>query len=74
MSLKDVLTKQPPKRNKGWLDYCEEKLDKDDFQYLLDVLRNEDEFSTPYIAKIMTKQGYPVSSTTILATRRKLNG
>lgn len=74
MPLKDVLTKQAPRRQKGWLDYCEEKLDKEDFEYLLSVLKNEEEFSSPYIANIMTKQGYPVSATTILSVRRKLNG
>lgn len=74
MPLKDVLTKQQPRKQKGWLNYCEEKLEKDDFEYLLQVLRNEDEFSAPYIANIMTKQGFPVSSTTVLATRRKLIG
>lgn len=74
MPLKDVLTKQPPRQNKGWLDFCEEKLDKDDYDYLLQVLRNKDEFTAPYIANIMTKQGFPVSATTIAATRRKLIG
>lgn len=74
MPLKDVLTKQSPRRQKGWLDYCEEKLDKEDYEYLLSVLKNEQEFSAPYIANIMTKQGYPVSATTILSVRRKLIG
>jgi hypothetical protein len=74
MALKDALTKPAPRRNKGWLDFCEEKLDKDDYTYLLEVLHNEEEFSAPYIASIMTKQGFPVSSTTVLATRRKLIG
>ena len=74
MPLKDVLTKQTPRKQKGWLDYCQEKLDKDDYEYLLSVLKNEDEFSSPYIANIMTKQGFPVSATTILSVRRKLNG
>lgn len=74
MPLKDALTKPAPRKNKGWIDFCEEKLDKEDFEYLLQVLRNEEDFSAPYIASIMTKQGFPVSSTTILATRRKLNG
>lgn len=74
MALKDVLTKPEPKRSKGWLDYCKEKLDTEDYEYLLSVLRNEREFSAPYIANIMTKQGCPVSATTVLSTRRKLNG
>jgi hypothetical protein len=74
MSLKDVLTKQAPRRNKSWLDVCEEKLDLEDYQYLLEVLRNEEEFSAPYIATIMTRQGFPVSSTTVLSARRKVIG
>ncbi len=74
MSLKDVLTKPAPKKNRGWLDFCEEGLDKDDFEHLLQVLRNDKEFSAPYIANIMTKQGFPVSSTTVLTVRRKLIG
>ena len=74
MALKDVLTKPSPRRTKSWLDTCKEKLDEEDYQYLLYVLENEEEFSAPYIANIMTKQGFPVSSTTILTTRRKLNG
>lgn len=74
MALKDVLTKPEPKRQKGWLDYCKEKLDAEDYEYLLSVLRNERDFSAPYVASIMSKQGLPVSSTTILTVRRKLNG
>lgn len=74
MSLKDVLTKPAPRQQKGWLTLCKEKLDADDYEYLLSVLKNENEFSAPYIANIMTKQGYPVSSTTILTVRRKLIG
>lgn len=74
MSLKDVLTKPAPRQQKGWLNLCKEKLDADDYDYLISVLKNEDEFSAPYIANIMTKQGYPVSSTTILTVRRKLIG
>lgn len=74
MPLKDVLTKPDPKRQKGWLYACQEKLDKDDYEYLLSVLSNEDDFSAPYIASIMTKQGLSVSATTVLSTRRRLNG
>lgn len=74
MPLKDILTKPTPRKQKSWLDNCQDKLDAEDFEYLLAVLRNEDEFSAPYIANIMSKQGFPVSSTTILTIRRKLNG
>jgi hypothetical protein len=74
MPLKDVLTKPAPKQQKGWLYACKDKLDADDYEYLLSVLQNEEEFSAPYIANIMSKQGFPVSATTVLATRRKLNG
>lgn len=74
MALKDVLTTPTPRRQKGWLDVCREKLDAEDYEYLLAVLRNEDEFSAPYIANIMTKQGFPVSATTVLTVRRRLNG
>lgn len=74
MSLKDVLVKAPAKRTKSWLEYCEEKLDAEDYQHLVEVIRNEEDFSAAYVANIMTKQGFPVSSTTILSTRRKLNG
>jgi hypothetical protein len=74
MPLRDVLIKPVPRRQKGWLETCQDKLDADDYEYLLSVLRNEEEFSAPYIANIMSKQGLPVSNTTVLATRRKLNG
>lgn len=74
MALKDVLTKPTPKTPKTWLDNCQEGMDKEDFEYLLEVLRNPKDFPSPHIADIMTKQGYPVSATTVQATRRKLNG
>ena len=74
MPLKDILTKPAPRQQKGWLENCKSKLDADDYEYLLTVLRNPDEFSAPYIASIMTKQGLSVSSTTVLSARRKLIG
>ena len=74
MSLKDALKKPDPRTHKSWLDTCREGMDKEDYEYLLEVLKNTDEFPAPHIATIMTKQGFPVSATTILTTRRKLNG
>lgn len=74
MPLKDVLTKPAPRKQKSWLSICEAGLDKEDFDYLISVLKNEEDYSAPYIATIMTKQGYPVTPTTILTARRKING
>lgn len=74
MSLKDVLVKPSPRTHKTWLEVCKQQMDKDDFDHLINVLKNPDEFPAPYIADIMTKQGFPVSATTVQSTRRKLNG
>jgi len=74
MPLKDILIKASPRKQKNWLGVCEAGLDKEDFEHLMSVMHNEEEYSGAYIARIMTKQGFPVSATTVQTARRNFNG
>ena len=72
MSLKDVLTIQNRPRPASWLQEAERKLDADDFNWLMQCLKNRSDFSAGYISTTMTKFGLPVSATTINNIRKTL--
>lgn len=70
MSLRDVLTKKEKYRPKNWLEEVSTQLDKDDFAWLVDCIKNSNEFSGAYIADTMNKFGIPVSASTINNLRK----
>lgn len=72
MALKDVLTQPVRHKPKTWLDLMEEQLDKEDFDWLMDCIKNTATYSGSYIASKMTQAGYVVSPTTINNIRKTL--
>lgn len=73
MALKDLLIAQPKQSpNRSWLQEMELQLDAEDYQWLLDCLKNEKDFSAHNLARQLTKLGYPVSNSTISKIRRNL--
>lgn len=74
MGLKKILVKPEPYRNANWWDSIALKMDKEDYNYLLECLKDSS-FSNAYLANKLTEAGYPVSRTTIADVRRhKLRG
>lgn len=69
MSLRDTLVK-PVKNRETWIKQAKQKMDKDDWNYFVEVLKDT-EFSCSYIARKMTEAGYPVSGTTISNLRNR---
>lgn len=71
MALRDVLKKQEKAKPKTWLEVLSEELDKEDYEWLIECLKNRKDFSGVYIANKLTEAGYPVSSTTVNQTRQR---
>lgn len=73
MALRDELIAEPKQHaTKSWLQQMEEQLDAEDYQWLLDCLKNEKDFTAHSLARQLTKLGYPVSNSTISKIRKNL--
>ena len=72
MALKDVLVAPSKAKPVTWFDTIAEQLDKEDFDWLMECLKNKRDYSGVYIAEKLTEAGYPVSSTTINNIRKSL--
>jgi len=72
MALKDILTPQVKSKHPTWLDIMKDKLDAEDYEWLITCLKATNDFSGSYIADKMTKAGYPVSPTTVNLLRKNL--
>jgi hypothetical protein len=70
MGLKKILVRPEPYKNANWFDSMARTMDKEDFTYLLDCLKDP-AFSNAYLANKLTEAGYPVSRTTIADVRRR---
>jgi len=74
MSLKNIVVKQEPVKSPSWLDKAERLMDKEDYEYLIQCLKDVS-FSHTYLAKKVTEAGYPISRTTVADIRAsRLNG
>lgn len=72
MALKDVLVKQQKSKPKTWFETISEQLEPEDLEWLIACIKNNKDYSAPYIADKLTEAGYPVSSTTINKIRKQL--
>jgi len=73
MSLKDIVGEPPQKGHhpKTWMQTMSEKLSDEDFQDLIDVLKDR-RYSAAYLARKLSSAGHTVSRTTIAANRQRL--
>lgn len=73
MSLKDIIGEPPAKGHhpKTWMQTMSEKLSEEDFQALIDALKDR-RYSAAYLSRKLTSAGHNVSRTTIVVTRQKL--
>lgn len=72
MALKDILTAEPKPESRDWLSKIKKQLDEEDYEWLTNCLKNEQDYSAHYLARKLTQLGYPVSNSTISKIRKNL--
>jgi len=73
MSLKELLGDPPARDNgkKSWIQTMQEELSADDYQALIDALKDK-RYSAAYLSRKLSSAGHTVSRTTIAINRQRL--